>query len=84
MVLNFNDTSVFFVSETLKKPLDDQYKVLTTKVKRQMEDTNMTQNFASSSEQGSDSLKGMMLISFLINLVLSGVMSHMVGWINSL
>ena len=26
----------------------------------------------------------MMLISFLINLVLSGAMSHMVGWINSL
>ena len=26
----------------------------------------------------------MMLISFLINFVLSGAMSHMVGWINSL
>ena len=42
LVLNLNDTSIFFVSETLKKPLDDKYKVLTTKIKRQMEDNSMT------------------------------------------
>lgn len=49
-----------------------------------MIDSKAAQNFASSSETGSDGLKGMMLISFLINMVLSGAMEHMVGWINSL
>ena len=34
LILNFNETANFFVSETLKKPLDDKYKILKTKVKR--------------------------------------------------
>ena len=39
LVLNFNETANFFVSKTLKKPLDENYKILSSKIKRQMEDT---------------------------------------------
>ena len=84
LVLHIKDKQAFFISETLNKDLDDQFCTLETKVTRQMEDTAFTQNFQSSSESGSDGLKGMMLISFLINLVLAGAMSYLVGWINAL
>jgi hypothetical protein len=33
LMIYFNDTS-FFISETLKKPLDDEYRELHTKVKK--------------------------------------------------
>jgi hypothetical protein len=36
------------------------------------------------SENGADGLKGMMIVSFSINLVLAGALTFMVGWINSL
>ena len=83
-MINIKDKANFFISDSLNKDLDDKYTILQTKVKRQMEDNSLTQNFQSSSEQGSSGLKGMMIISFCINLILSGAMSYMVGWINSL
>jgi hypothetical protein len=45
LILNIKDKQSFFISETLGKDLDDKYTILTTKVKRQMEDSAFTQNF---------------------------------------
>jgi hypothetical protein len=83
LILNFKET-IFFRSKTLDKFLDDNYRILDTKVRRQMPDTAFTQDFQAKSESGSSGVKGMMVISFVINLVLSGALSYMVGWINSL
>jgi hypothetical protein len=84
LVLHIKDKVFFFISETLQQDLDDKYCTLLTKVTRQMEDTDFTQNFKASSEKSSDGLKGMMFVSLGINLILSGGLSFLVGWVNSL
>jgi hypothetical protein len=49
-----------------------------------MEDNDFNRGFKESAQDAKDGMKGMMVASFTINLVMSGAMSFMLTWINSL
>ena len=49
-----------------------------------MENTQFNRDFQDSSAGAQDGMKSMMLISFLVNLIMSGAMGYMVAWINAL
>lgn len=49
-----------------------------------MEDTDANRNFASSSETSTFGIKVVLILSVLLNLILSGGLIYMIRWINTM
>ena len=71
-------------AKDIGKTIDDSYRVIEKAIQRQLEDTDTNRKFAESSKKGTQGLKGAMIFSFLVNLLMAGALGYMIGWINTL
>lgn len=78
-----NGTMLFYSSE-IDKELDMSSIVIKTRIKKQFEDTETTRNFIASSETGTTGMLIAISFTFIINLLMSGALGYMIGWINVL
>ena len=87
MVVHIKQTDPFFISSTLGRPVAEESRVLTSRIKRQMENSVLTRSMLSASESAKDLVNGSVVGSIISNIFLSGGMSVVVkimGMINSL
>lgn len=81
--INLTDVAMYLNSKS-RIAFDKDFWILKSKLRRQLQDSATMRTFAASSEGAADSMKGVLIMSFVLNIVLSGVMSYMVSWLNSL
>ena len=74
---------MFFSSE-LFKDIEPEYRILSTKLRKQMEDNKINQGFKGASGDASAAMNGMLITTMIMNLLMQGAMGYMIQWINSL
>jgi uncharacterized protein YktA (UPF0223 family) len=84
LVVHFKSTE-FFYSETVSQNLNKKYVTMRSGVKKQLEDTKFNQEFTETSDQSSQAMKIMMIVSFIMNTMMSGSSQYyFITWINTM
>ena len=64
--------------------MEPEYQKLYTKIRKQMSDTTLTQTYVNSTIEVSNTLQGILIFTFSMNMFISGAASLLIGWINCL
>ena len=73
-----------FYSPELQRSLHEYWWTLVTSVQKQLPNDSSSDNLLDSAESGQATMKMMLIISFAMNLVMSGAMIYMMAMIRSL
>jgi hypothetical protein len=77
------ETKLFYSSE-LEKEVDIEYREFKSRIKKQFVDSETTRNFVDSSKIGTQGMLIALVITFVLNLLMSGALGYMIMWINTL
>jgi len=58
--------------------------VISRPIQRQLEDTETNRNLAESFQKATDAVMVAIVFTFIVNLIMAGALSFMIGWINTL
>lgn len=80
--IEFKDPNLFRSRDS--KYLDTDSLKIQGQIPMLIEKTAFTQSFKGNMETGSDCLKGLFTLQFLLSLILSGILGYMALWVNAL
>ena len=81
--MNLTDVAQLIRSQS-RIDLHKDYWILQKKLRRQMEDTELTRSFSATSNAAADSTKGFVVVNFILALILNGVIQYLVLFMYSL
>jgi hypothetical protein len=84
LIFHIKDPLHFFISDEYLTDLDIAYWTLSSKLKKQMDDTPGARSVMSVTQYVSESILNALVATFLVNIVFQGAMSYLVSFINSL
>lgn len=74
----------FFTTGLTFKMIDENYRTLPIKVRKQMADSSFNRNFKKAAETTQKSIKGGVIGGFLVNFIMAASLSQVLGMVNSL
>ena len=68
----------------MKQLINEDYRILASNIKKQNPDNSLVNNMKASAEASQDMMKGILIGTFAMNVVMTGAMTYMTGMIRSL
>jgi len=68
----------------VKQFINEDYRILASNIKKQNPDNSLVNNMKASAEASQDMMKGILIGTFAMNVVMTGAMTYMTGMIRSL
>ena len=85
LVLHFKPVSKeHFISPELQKSIHQNWRTISSSLLKQIPNDSLTQSMAESAASSESLMKGLLIATFVMNLVLSGSMTYMISMIRSL
>jgi len=84
LLVEFNITTAAFIDGSSSLYFDPTFLNLTTRIPKQLEETTATAIMLESAKLAYQSMTYSLLFSFLANMIVSGILSQVLGMINSL
>ena len=73
-----------FYAPELQRSLAEKYNLISSKIKKQIPENSSTNNLKESAEMSQSTMKGLLIISFSMNLIMQGAMIYLLTMIRSL